>query len=220
MTGVTAEVREPILGLTVAEYELTPDEIAAGEFSIPEMDAGDLYWSHMDEYNAANAFPEELELHVAVRYETAEGEKTLETTVKDSPEQGWGIQYWADSEEATEWSYPGYFRFSTYESGTPVSLVIDAPDLVQTTPEKTVISVSISIGDRKVLPEECEIKEEQENPFADYYSDGEEVPMFYYARLFLKRPEWAGEHGTLHLTVVQQLAGNGSIWTTEQDLEY
>ena len=221
VTGVKTEITEPILGLTVAEYELTAEEIASGEFRIPKIDTGEIYMAHMAEYDAANAFPEELELHVTVSYNSADGEQTQEYTAKDTPEQGWGILYWPDSEPATEWSYPGYFRFSTYESLIPVSLVIDEPDKVSTTQEKIVISVSLSIGDRKILPEECEIKEDAEDdPFAEFSGSDEPAKRFYYARLFLKRPEWAPEHGTIHMTVVQQLAADGSIWTTEQDAEY
>ena len=221
MTAVKAKIREPVLGFDVAEYELTAEEIAAGEFMIPATDTGDIYMAHMAEYDAANTFPEELELNVTVSYESAEGEKTLEYTAKDKPEQGWGLMYWPDSEPATDWSYPGFFRFSTYESLIPVSIVIDEPDKVTTSEERIVLSVSISIDGRKILPEDCEIREEQEeDPLAEFYGPDEAPHNYYYARLFLKRPEWAGEHGTIHLTVVQQLAADGSIWTTEQDTEY
>ena len=200
------EIREPILGITLAEYELTADEIAAGEFTLPSVEAGDAYMAHMAEYDKAGAFPEELELHVTVRYDSADGEKTLEYTVKDAPEQGWGVLYWADSEPATEWSFPGYFRFSTYESLTPVSLVVNDPSQVTSGPDKSVLSVSLSIDGREIPPEECDLREEQ---------DGQ----YYYARLFLKRPSWAPEHGTIHLTVVQQLS-DGTLWTTEEDSDY
>ena len=213
------EIVEPILGITVARYELSPDEIAAGEFTIPAVDAGDAYMAHMADYDKKNAFPEELELHVTVRYDSADGEKTLEYTVKDTAEQGWGIMYWADSEPATEWSFPGYFRFSTYESLTPVSLVVDDPSQVTTGPDKTVLSVSLSIGGREILPEECEIREEEENdPLAELMGDPN-PQKYYYARLFLKRPDWADEHGTIHLKVTQQLS-DGTLWTTEQDTDY
>ena len=219
VTAVKARIREPILNLDVAEYELTAEEIAAGEFMIPALDTGDIYMAHMDEYDAANTFPEELELNVTVSYNTAEGGETLEYTAKDKPEQGWGLMYWPDSEPATDWSYPGFFRFSTYESQIPVSIVIDEPEKVSTTEEGIVISVSISINGQKILAEDCEITEGlEEDPLAELY--GLEQPKLYKARLLLKRPEWAGEHGTIHLTVVQQLAADGSIWTTEQDTEY
>ena len=219
VTGVKLEIIEPILGITVAEYDLTAEEIAAGEFTIPAVDSGDAYMAHMADYDKTGAFPEELELHVTVRYDSAEGEKTLEYTTKDTPEQGWGVMYWADSEPASEWSFPGYFRFSTYESLTPVSLVVNDPSQVTAGPDKTVLSVSLSIGGREILPEECDIREEQENdPLAELM--GEANPQkYYYAHLFLKRPDWAPEHGTIHCTVVQQLS-DGTIWTSEKDLAY
>ena len=221
MTKVTAEVVEPILGLNVASYALTPEEIASGEFSLPEMEAGDLYMAHMEAYDAAGAFPENLQLHVAVTYDTAEGEKTQEYTVQDQPEQGWGVFYWDDSEPATEGSYPGCFRFSTYESTIPVSLVVDEPEKVSTTPERIVISVSLSIGGRKIPAEACEITEEkQDDPMAELYETGAPPQQYYYARLLLRRPDWAPTHGTLEIAVTQQLAEDGSIWTSNRSVEY
>ncbi len=218
VTGVTAEIREPILDVTVAEYTLTAEEIAAGVFTVPATDAGDVYMAHMDEYNEMNAFPEELELHVTVRYDSAEGEQKLEYTVKDSPEQGWGMSYWPDDEPESEWSYPGCFRLASYESTIPISFVMDEPDKVKTVPEGMVISVSLSIDGRKILPQECTLEAVQkDDPFAEFY-DGP-ATQYYYAYLTLKRPGWAPEHGTIHMTVVQQLY-EGGIWTTEEDREY
>ncbi len=176
---------------------------------------------HMDEYNAANTFPEELEMHVKVRYDSAEGEQVLEYSMKDSPEQGWSIRYWPDDEPEEDGVYPGCFRFSTYESLYPVSVVVNAPDQVKTTPEKIVLSVSFSIDGRVIPPEDCRITEEEmKDPLAEYLDPGTEAQTFFYARVLVKRPEWAPEHGTLHMTVVQQLFGDGSIWTSERDLVY
>ncbi len=221
ITGVSVKITEPILGLTVAEYELTEEEIASGEFSLPALDSGDLYMANMARYDKANAFPEELQLDVAVRYNSEEGEKLLEYSTVDSPEQGWGMMYWPDSEKKTDWSWPGYFRFSTYESLYPLTLVLDEPEKVQSRPENIVLSVSLSIDGRKILPEECEIvSEAEEDPFAAYYGSDEPVPTFYYSRIFLKRPDWAPEHGTVHMSVTQQLFADDSIWTTEEDFSY
>ena len=201
---MTVELTEPILGLTVSTYELTAEEIASGEYVIPEVDTGNIYMAHMAEYDAKNyAFPEDLQLHVTVRYNSAEGEQVLEYNVQDTPEQGWGLQYWADSEEKFDFTYPGYFRFTPYTEGqTPVTLVVDSPEQAAYSAERIVLSVSLSIGGQAVSPEDCEIREEEG-----------------FDRLYLKRPGWAPEHGTIHLKVVQQLSG-GTVWTTERDEEY
>ena len=160
-------------------------------------------------------------MNVTVRCESLEGEKVLEYSVKDSPEQGWGMNYWPDEEEKTEWSWPGTFRLSTYESMIPVSFVYEEPEKVKTRPDGIVMSVSLSIDGRKVLPEECEILDEaMEDPLAAYFSPGEPAETFYYSRVFLKRPDWAPEHGTIRMEVTQQLFGDGSIWTTEEQMEY
>jgi hypothetical protein len=221
VTGVSVEIWEPILDFRAAAYELTQEEIEAGVFEIPPTETGELYFAHREEYDAANTWPENLELRVTVRYDSPEGEKTLSYRQLDQPEQGWGIRYWPEDEEKTDWSYPGYFRFSTYESMIPISLVIDDPKAVVTRRNKMVISVSLSIDGRAIRPEECELVEEkEEDPLADYYPEGAEIPTYYYARLYLKRPTWAPESGTIHVTVVQKLSGDGSIWTTEQDYDY
>ena len=161
---------------------------------------------HMAEYDATGDFPENLRLHVTVRYNTADGEKTLEYTADDRAEQGWGLLYWQDDEPASDWSWPGHFRFTAYDSNVPVTLVIDEPDKVEASTETSLLSVSLSIDGRKVLPEECEIREDAVDGVA-------------YPRLFLKRPAWAPEHGTIHVTVVQRLS-DGTVWTTEKDYTY
>ena len=215
------EIREPILDLVVAVYELTPEEIAAGVFTLPSLDSGDVYMAHMQEYDEKGAFPEELEMHVTLQAQGENGPETLEYSVKDSPEQGWGMSYWPDSEEKTEWSWPGYFRLSTYESLIPVSFVYDQPEKVQTRPDGIVMSVSLSIDGRAILPEECEILDESmEDPLAEYFSPGEPAATFYYSRLLLKRPDWAPEHGTIRMQVTQQLFADGSVWTSEENLAY
>ena len=204
VTGVTAEIRELNLGQAVASYELTADEIASGEFVIPEVDANALYWAHEAEYNALNTGPESFEVHVTVRYNSAEGEKALEYTLQAAEEEGWSVQYWPDEEEKYDWNYPGYFRFASYGNvyGVPVSVVVGQPDKASSTPERIVLSVSLSIDGRAIPAEECEIREE----------DGREF-------LLVKRPDWAGAHGVIHMTVVQQLS-DGTLWTSERDQEY
>lgn len=221
VTSVTAEIREPILDLPVASYELTEEEIASGRFELPPLESGDLYFEHMDEYDRLNTWPEEFELHVVMTYDTGDGEQTVELTQRDEPEQGWAIRYWSESEQPDEWTYPGTFRFSTYESMIPIALVYDDPEAVQTLPDKIVISVALSIDGRAIDAGDCELVEEmEEDPFAAYYGPGEEIPTYYYARLFLKLPDWAPKNGTIHVTVVQQLFSDSSLWTTEQDYEY
>ena len=215
VTAVTAVIREPILNVKVKTYELTKKQIAAGEFSIPAIDTGDVYTKNQKKYDKKNAFPEELELKVTVRYNSAKGEKKLEYTVKDRQEQGWGMMYWDDKEEKSDWTYPGYFRFSTYESRVPVSLVVDAPEKARTDQKKVVISVSLSIGGRKIPSKDCSVREEHE----DVTGAKNKKTRYYYARVFVKRPKWAPKHGTIHQVVVQQLS-DGTVWTTEQDTKY
>ena len=118
------------------------------------------------------------------------------------------IKLLRDDEPESEWTHPGYFRVGSYECPTAVRFVIDEPDQVKTSREEIVISLSLSIDGRKVLPGECELETTNDDE------------TWYYARMYLKRPEWANEHGTFHVTVVQQLNMDGRIWTSEKDLDY
>lgn len=217
--SVHVTVTEPLLKLTLAEYELTPDEIAAGEFIIPDLNSNDFYLDHIQEYMKANASPEVLVLNVTIRYATAEGEKTLEYSVESTAEQGWGVKYFPEDEPAGDGVYPGHFYFFTYDSMVPISLAYDAPEQAVTGPEKTVLSVEITIEGRQIAAKECQIKEVAvPDPIA--VMNGVENPTVYYsADLLVKRPDWAPEHGTCHVTVVQQLS-DGDSWTTEENLGY
>ena len=221
--SVTAEIREPILDKPVASYELTAEEIASGVYELPTLDTGDVYFEYLDEYDAAGEWPEYLELHVTVRYLDAEGEEqVLEFRQEDEPEQGWSVTSWDRDEEPSEWSYPGYFRFTTYESDIPLRLVLNDPGAVTSS---DVFSISLSIDGRTITADECEISEYSETPyyFSEYfgdYFDEDEMPVFYYARLMMKIPDWAPDSGTIHVTVVQMLFSDGSIWTTETDCDY
>ncbi len=217
--SVHVTVTEPILKLTLAEYDLTPDEIAAGEFTVPDLDSGDCYMDHLQQYLNANAFPDVLVLNVTIRYETADGEKTLEYSAESVDEQGWDVVYYPEDAPPEEVKYPGYFDLYTFESMVPISLVCNAPEQAVTGPEKTVLSVEMSIEGRQITAGEFKITENTiRDPVA--VMNGEENPsVFYIAEMLLKRPDWAPEHGTCHVTVVQQLS-DGGFWTTEEALEY
>ena len=211
--SVSLELREPVLDLPVESLVLSPEDLAAGELDLPEMDTGELYFAHRDEYEAQHAFPEELALHAVLVYNKDGQTLTEERELTASPEQGWSVRYWPKDTEKEDWNFPGCFRFETYESELPVSLVLDDPEAVG----PGVISVSFAIDGRKVDPALIRYDLRHEA-----YTIGGEAfgPPFYHARFLFEKPDWAPEEGVLQVTVVQYLEGYGRILALERAYPY
>ena len=211
-TSIDLELREPILDLPVTSFSLEPKDLEKGELDLPGVEVDELYFDHMDEYDALNTFPEELALHAVIVYEKDGQPVTEERDLIAQPELGWGIRYWPKDTEKSDWNYPGCFRFGTYESDLPVHLVLDDPEAVK----RNTLSVSFSIDGRPIDPETVEYEERQEAySFGDYVG-----PSYYTARFIFPKPDWAPESGTLHVTVVQYFESVGRIVVLQRDVEY
>ena len=152
-------------------------------------------------------------MHAVLVYEKDGQPVTEERDLIASSEQGWQIRYWPDDAEESDWSFPGCFRFQTYESETPVTLVLDDPAAVG----PGTISVSFAIDGRPVEPEDIRYETWQEAYEIAGMSFG---PPLWYARLLFPRPDWAPESGTLQVTVVQYLEGYGKTVTIQRELVY
>ena len=132
--SVELSLTEPILDLPVASLTLGPEEIAAGELELPAFATDELYFAHMDEYQAKGTWPEELALHAVLSYEKDGMPVTEVRDLTASPELGWNLSYWPRDTEKYDWNFPGFFRFETYESEMPAALVLDIPPRSNTTP--------------------------------------------------------------------------------------
>lgn len=208
--SVVLELWEPELDLQAAVYELGPEEIAKGEVDMTLGDASDLYVEHMDEYQEKDTWPEVLELRVTLRYEGADGPVTETRSLWPAPEQGWGLRYHPRDMEPSDYVFPGCFRFTTYESFTPIGLVLDDPEAVG----PDTISVRFSIDGREIDPGSVQ-----------YSAWGEESVYFgpgtlYYARFVFPKPDWAPESGVLHVTVTEYLVNYDEIIVIERDYPY
>ena len=211
--SISLELREPVLDLPVTSFFLEQKDLSAGELILPGCAVDDLYFEHMEEYNAMNRFPEELALHAVIVY-VREGETiTEERDLIAAPEQGWGLMYWSKNAEESDWSFPNCFRFETYESLTPIELVLDDPEAVK----PGVISVAFSIDGREIDPAAIQYDTRREAYEIAGMAVGE---PFYYARFLFEKPDWAPEKGTLHVTVVQYLENYRRTVVIERDLDY
>ena len=211
--SVELELREPILDLPAASFSFGPEDLAEGVLELPGVEVGELYWEHREEYEARNSFPEELNMHAVLVYEKDGQPVTEERDLLSSPEQGWSLRYWPSSTEESDWAFPGCFVFSTYESYTPLTLVLDRPEEVRA----GTISVSFSLDGRAIEADlvRCETWREAYTIGGMAVSD-----PFYFARLVLPRPDWAPESGILHVEVTQYLEGYRQILVIQRDLAY
>ena len=214
--SVHLEIWEPYLDLTVASFDLAPEDYADGEYLLPMQSTGDVFEAHMDEYLARDVWPEALMLRGTVSYEK-DGELVEESfTQEPDYEQGWGLTWWPEDEPASDWTFPGCFVFATYESEVPLEIVVNDPDGVKA----GVLGVSIRI-DGLEIPAEAYRFEPYEETWTAMDRDGNQREVvFYYARAVVEKPDWAPEHGVAHAVVTQLLEGSGEIWVSEQDVEY
>lgn len=211
--SVELQLREPILDLEMERFSFGPEEIVAGVLELPGVETNELYFAHIEEYEALGAFPEELALHAVLVYDQDGETVTEERELMASPELGWGVRYWPRDAEESEWSFPGQFRFGTYESLTPVTLVLNDPDAVK----EGVLSVCFTIDGREIDPDTIRYETKREA-----YTIGD-MPIsepFYYARFYFPKPDWAPESGTLHVTVTQYFVNYRQVVVLERDYPF
>ena len=222
--SVHVELWEPNLELLLAEYDLSEAEIAEGEAELPGFDTAELYFAHMDEYEALYAEPE-VEMRVEMVYDSAEGEQRVSMTQRSEYELGWTFRYWPEDGEDYEWTRPGWFEFTTYETPMKVSFLFDKTSpLSMTTTEKNgvpevtaAMRVSFSIDGREITEDECEYVLENAGEWET--TDGETI-TFYNAKLYFPRMDWMPEKGTVHVKIEQILTNFSSTWISEKDFEY
>ena len=107
--SVHLEIWEPYLDLTVASFDLTPEDIADGEYLLPMQSTGDVFEAHMDEYLAQDLWPEGLILRGTVSYEK-DGELVEESFTREPDyEHGWSLRWWPEDTEPSDWTFPGCF---------------------------------------------------------------------------------------------------------------
>ena len=192
-------------------FTVPPEDLAAGRF-VFEFDDGEIFYKHWDEY-MENGLEPDLELRLELRIEGENGPEPLHYTEWARPQLGWSLRYDAESEEADEYTYPGYFVLRTYEDVVPPEIVIDDPEAAA----RGALCVSGEIGGQPVRAEDCQILT-VDFGLNDYLPPGS--PKLYCTVLLIPRPEGVPEGGTAHFTVLQLLDGYGSPWLTELDVPY
>lgn len=213
---------EPNLNELLGVYEFSAEEIALAEgvLKLPSFDTGESYFAHMDEYEQLNAEPD-IELRVEMIYDSPEGEQRESFTQRSEYEIGWTLRYWQEDAEPYEWTRPGWFEFTTYETPVVVRFVFDDPEGIRYSRKDkeaaTTISVSFSIDGREIAEDECEYVLEEIGEWED--TDGDLI-RFYNAKLYFPRMDWMPKKGTVHVTVEQFLLNYYQTMLLEMDYDY
>ncbi|MBE5996704.1 MAG: hypothetical protein E7240_05025 [Lachnospiraceae bacterium] len=214
VTGVTLEVRDTLLDLTVSETDITNDIPEDGVYIIEPFWTDTIYYDHRSEYDAANAFPEEVMYVVKIQYESEDGpaEKTYEKVT--DPEIGWYTRYTSESEPKTDYNAPGYFEFGTYEIPAEPTIVFNDPEAV----EPGVICVEAEIDGQKM---DADAFETRVDTFDGSLGDGSTV-TFYNVKVFLKRPEAYPENAghTLVFTITQYMGYYDQVWSNREEIQF
>lgn len=208
----TAEIRDAQIDQSIERFEIPREAIERGVWKMDTLEVYPVYTRFREAYEAADDAWPDPELIVTYRFLNENGdEEEASLTVPNSYELGWSARYAAPDADP-EWTYPGCFVFSTYESMTPVALSYSRDEPA----EPGAFTLWVTVDGRDVTPEEVQMLP-RKDPFAAYEDEG---PRYYYGNLVIPMPDWAPAHGTAHFTVRQRLLGFDEVWVTEVDVSF
>ena len=214
--SVTAEIRERNLDEQILSrtWEEGDPAIGTGVLLVPDFDAGELFFSHMDFYMDSNLEPEP-EMRVTVRYTASDGvtEESIDLTVLPVPEEGVYARYWGNGPSAGDNGYPDSFEVGTYSKAESWRFVIDGPDLVT---EPGIFSVSAECGGRKVTEAECRTETVEPDPEILALGFDSQPNVI----LLIPRPDWMPENGSLDLKITQYLEHYGRTLTKTLRIDF
>ena len=174
--------------------------------------------AHQAEYMQAEGFPE-VELRLSLVYTYAGKEEQLRKDFQPKPEQGWGIQYYSQTLEANEYTFPGCFVLRTYSAGEKTEIVTDENQSLL--PGQ--LRLTVQLDGRTLSPEVFQIRLlENESYRTD--ENGEQVfaGMWYQTVVIIPRPEDLPETGDhiARFTVSQELVNYDYLWVTETEVPF
>lgn len=216
--SVSVTLWDTCLDRAETEFEIPISQIESGEYRLPAFDLGDMYMAHQAEYMQAEGFPE-VELRLSLVYTHAGKEEQLRKDFLPKPEQGWGIQYYSQTLEANEYTFPGCFVLRTYSAGEKTEIVTDENQPLL--PGQ--LRLAVQLDGRTLSPEVFQIRLlENESYRTD--ENGEQVfaGMWYQTVVIIPRPEDLPETGDhiARFTVSQELVNYDYLWVTETEVPF
>lgn len=216
--SVSVTLWDTCLDRAETEFEIPVSQIESGEYRLPAFDLGDMYMAHQAEYMQAEGFPE-VELRLSLVYTHAGKEEQLQKDFQPMPEQGWSIQYYSQTLEANEYTFPGCFVLRTYSAGEKTEIVTDENQPLL--PGQ--LRLAVQLDGRTLSPEVFQIRLlENESYRTD--ENGEQVfaGMWYQTVVIIPRPEDLPETGDhiARFTVSQELVNYDYLWVTETEVPF
>ena len=216
--SVSVTLWDTCLDRAETEFEIPVSQIESGKYQLPAFDLGDMYMAHQAEYMQADGFPE-VELRLSLVYTYAGKEEPLRKDFQPKPEQGWGTQYYSQTLEANEYTFPGCFVLRTYSSTEKTEIVTD--DSRPLLPGQ--LRLAVQLDGVTLSPEVFQIRLlENESYRTD--ENGEQVfaGMWYQTVVIIPKPENLPETGTnvARFTVSQQLVNYDYLWVTETEVPF
>lgn len=216
--SVSVTLWDTCLDRAETEFEIPVSQIESGKYQLPAFDLGDMYMAHQAEYMQADGFPE-VELRLSLVYTHESKEEQLRKDFQPKPEQGWGIQYYSQTLEANEYTFPGCFVLRTYSAGEKTEIVTDENQSLL--PGQLLLTVQLD--GRTLSPEVFQIRLlENESYRTD--ENGEQVfaGMWYQTVVIIPRPEDLPETGDhiARFTVSQELVNYDYLWVTETEVPF
>ena len=216
--SVSVTLWDTCLDRAETEFEIPVSQIESGEYRLPAFDLGDMYMAHQAEYMQAEGFPE-AELRLSLVYTHEGKEEQLQKDFQPMPEQGWSIQYYSQTLEANEYTFPGCFVLRTYSAGEKTEIVTDENQSLL--PGQ--LRLTVQLDGRTLSPEVFQIRLlENESYRTD--ENGEQVfaGMWYQTVVIIPRPEDLPETGDhiARFTVSQELVNYDYLWVTETEVPF
>ena len=216
--SVSVTLWDTCLDRAETEFEIPVTEIQGGSYRLPAFDLGDMYMAHQAEYMQAEGFPE-AELRLSLVYTHEGKEEQLQKDFQPMPEQGWSIQYYSQTLEANEYTFPGCFVLRTYSAGEKTEIVTDENQSLL--PGQ--LRLTVQLDGRTLSPEVFQIRLlENESYRTD--ENGEQVfaGMWYQTVVIIPRPEDLPETGDhiARFTVSQELVNYDYLWVTETEVPF
>ncbi len=196
----------------IIDHDFTAEEIAAGVWEELAIDTNDFYWKHAEQYEALETFVQPT-LYVTITYRLDDGtEGTITRTAAPTAEDYVYVDYHDSDLFENEWTFPGCFAASVYDTQTDPLLFTTDPDHELQPGE---IFLSVTVNGERIPEENCSVKRlvdsfEYEGETFTHYS-------FFY---IMRRPDSFPEHGTAHVIVKQKLIHYDYIREWETDIEY
>ena len=211
-TAVHVSIRDEQVNDSAFEYDLSNEEIAEGKWEETGIDLNDFYVKHAEEYRAMETYIKPT-LQVSIAYRTEDGtEGTVVKTAESTDEDYVSVQYFAENLIENEWTYPGCFAASVYDTQIdPLVFTMDPDHELQ--PGE--IYLSITVNGEPIPEENCYLKRLEDS----YEYEGETYTQYTFI-LVMRRPDSFPAHGTAHVVVRQKLIHYDYIRERENEIEY